>query len=86
VAQKPDRIGFKVGVGQTVLGYIERGYGAEFVLAHADKLVKPAERRNITGLLRTVLKTWQQEVRSPHYASPLTPSPGRCPRRRALGN
>ena len=63
MARKPDHIGFKVGVGETLLGYIERGYGAEFVLAHADKLVKPAERRNITGLLRTVLKTWQQEVR-----------------------
>ena len=63
MAQKPDHIGFKVGVGETLLGYIERGYGAEFVLAHADKLVKPAERRNVTGLLRTVLKTWQQEVR-----------------------
>ena len=62
MAQKPDRIGFKVGVGETLLGYIERGYGAEFVLAQADKLVKPSERRNITGLLRTVLKTWQQEV------------------------
>jgi hypothetical protein len=61
MAQKPDHVGFKVGVGETLLGYIERGYGAEFVLA--DQLVRPSERRNVTGLLRTVLKTWQQEVR-----------------------
>jgi len=63
VAGKPDHIGVKVGVGETLLGYIERRYGAEFVLAQADKLVKPSDRRNVTGLLRTVLKTWQQEVR-----------------------
>ena len=62
MAQKPDYIGFKAGVGETLLGYIERGYSAEFVLAQADKLVKPSDRRNVTGLLRTVLKTWQQEV------------------------
>jgi len=65
MAQKPDHIGFKVGVGETLLDYIERGYGAEFLLTQADKLVKPSGRRNVTGLLllRTVLKTWQREVR-----------------------
>ena len=62
MAQKADRVGFKVGVGKTLLDYIERGYGAEFVLAQADKLVKPSERRSVTGLLRTVLKTWQHEI------------------------
>jgi len=64
MAQKANHIGgpSKVNVGETLLDYIERGYGAEFVLDHADKLVKPSERRNVTGLLRTVLKTWQHEV------------------------
>jgi len=62
MAQKPDHLGFKVDVGETLLDYIERDYGAEFVLAQADGLVKPSERRNVTGLLRTVLKTWQHEV------------------------
>ena len=63
MAQKANPFGFKVGVGETLLDYIERGYGAEFVLDHADTLVKPSERRNVTGLLRAVLRTWQHDAR-----------------------